>query len=580
MEQNPLYTPGNYTPNRNLSVGSSSASVGPLMAPLSFTAPYMNMNTANSTPQTLGGSSTPAQQTNYGLNLTATGTQTGQTQQNQAGSQTGQTQQNQTGTQTGQTQTTGQTGGGTPAGQTSSTGASSTKGSLVQNAVNSGMGPGMFAYQAMARGSDYLKTLPGFENLPDEALAGAPTFAGRMQEVENATRKAYRLDELLGQFTSMVQEGSGLKTNLTDYIRGRDEFINETDSLLTKFKTNLMNSKDVVSDPAAIDRNNQYTTYLYELRGRQNKRYIEVLNGAVDEYSGRVEAMSTLYNNALDGYTRELTQKQAITQEEYNLMYGALSDMYTTTANAPMVAMQMAQMQAQTNAAIASAAADAAKLASYGDQGYADTREAYSKNGVIDQYSRWKPTSFAADQLLTGGDPKNIYRLIIDSADSTFGKTQNDKGEDVSLSTAEQIAAGKNMLGYIGALGQNGVLDQEEYASGTNEILTKLSKSVAGSLSTVGQDKIVGMADDFVNGDYSWWGFTDRPTRTQVLKTWGSNSDNKIGDEYVNAAYDSLEQSIKDGGTADEWLKDFKDQSKGTVYSKLSDAYLAKVFSE
>lgn len=226
----------------------------------------------------------------------------------------------------------------------------------IQGAVDSGMGPTMFAMQALAQGPDYLKKLPGFANMPDSVL-GSGSLGDRLEALEVSMNDKYHLDEQRNQLLQLVNQGVGLGGRLTDYIRGRDQFLNETNDMLETFKDKYITMG--TADPETQASAQMHMNYLYELKGRQNKRYIEFLNTAKDEYNTQLTQMTNLYGTALEGYQKELTRKEAITQQEYQLMFGALTDMYNTVSNAPMQALEMEKLQLE----MAAARADIAKTA-------------------------------------------------------------------------------------------------------------------------------------------------------------------------------------------------------------------------
>lgn len=552
---NPPYSPAYQTPNRNMSLAADASG-------LNMTTPAQNFSSMASTQPTTGTQPSPTAGT--GLTQPPVGTQTPSVSSPQ--------------TPPTPTVSSG-TPSGTSAGQTPSTGFS------VQKAVDSNMGPSMFAYQALAQGSKYLKNVPGFENLPEATLNQAPTFAGRMAEVEKATRSTYRLDELLGQYQSAIQEGAGLQTTLTDYIRGRDEFLNETDSLIGKFKNDMTNLG--TSDPSTVARYNQYGNYLYELRGRQNKRYIEFLNAGINEYSGRLTAMDNLYKTALDGYSRELTSKQAITQEEYNLMFGALSDMYTTTQNAPMVAAQMAQMQAQTYAAQVSATKDALAIKNLGAPDVIQTVKDWKSIGVLDEFGRYQPNAYLAD--ISSANAASAFPVLMDSLDKTFSdvKTYKADGTEVIIpapSGSEATKVAKSIIDQLYTWGAQGALNQSQIQAAEGTIASKLSGAIFGNYMNPEHETMATSAIDELANVGSGWLFKNKmPSRTDFINNYaGGVSGNGLSADVLNTIYTDF-QDFKDNPKAfkDLYTKSSTDQSlSGSgVIRNIANSYVDKLFT-
>lgn len=249
--------------------------------------------------------------------------------------------------------------GGTSGGTTGATGTPSPTNqysgvtSSAAEAVKNNTGPALYAYQQM------LRSLPGMQGVPDEALPYGTFLANQYDALSDALKKEYNLDNLLNAKNSLVERGLTLEGDLQDYITGRDEYLNQTNDMIESYKDKMLTMD--MSDPVNAARSQQYLNYLYTLRGRQNKRYIELLDRSMDKYKADLAAASNNYDKALEAYKTELTAKSDLTSQEYEMYFNALSGMYQEIADAPRKAAELANLEAETAKIRASAAADAAK---------------------------------------------------------------------------------------------------------------------------------------------------------------------------------------------------------------------------
>ncbi len=422
----------------------------------------------------------------------------------------------------------------------------------IQGAVDSNMGPNMYAYQALSN-PDYLKSLPGFENLPESAFSQSPLLSGRIQELDNTLRKNYQLDELLNQYTGLVNQGVGLQGRLTDYIRGRDEFLNETDGMLENFKDEMLTMN--LADPEIQKSASMYSNYLYEMRGRQNKRYIEFLDTSIDQYNGKLESVSNMYSTALEGYKSELATKAAMTQEEYQLMFGALTDMYQATADAPMKALELQTMQAQLYAAQVSAAADAAKM--YGSDstadGYVETYKNLESVGAIVD-GKWNPNGFSS---LAVDNPAYFFAAMNDAGRAAM--TQPDK-DGVYPDIDQVLKTGKNMVEHISNQVSAGNLDGAMASEQINNIYGLMTGSISkqGKLNDQTSIASIESAAKYLSGngkgDYTWFlGKGKMPTQTEFKTKFSGQG---LDDRFLDALYNDASEATDKGSWGTNFLKD------------------------
>lgn len=229
----------------------------------------------------------------------------------------------------------------------------------VQRAVESGIGPSMFAMQLMSNPKQFKDVMASAGiNLTDDQLPTGKTLSENINNISDALKKQYHLDDLLNQKQNMIESGITVERDLTDYIRGRDQYLNQTQGMIDNFQGKM--SQMDLSNPANAKQADNYLNYLYTLKGRQNQRYMDFLNSGITQYNRNLTEVSNNYDKALSSYQYELQKKTALTQDEYTMYHTALTEMYNNVEQAPMKKLQMQSLRAQLNAAAASTITDAA----------------------------------------------------------------------------------------------------------------------------------------------------------------------------------------------------------------------------
>lgn len=238
------------------------------------------------------------------------------------------------------TSTGSSTGGGLPkAGTTGGASSPAGKYSWLQQSISGNLGGTAFALGAM-NDKDRLRQLPGFENVKDEDLPYGASLAKQIDALGDTLKKEHHLDEILNEKNNMIATGVNLKGDLTDYITGRDEFLNQTNDMIEKAKSGMLTSPNA-ADPVVQAQNKSYLNYLYLLKGRQSKSYVDFLDSSVNKYQADLTDITNHYNTALSSYENELKSKTAITTEQYSMYYNALTDMYKTAEEAPQKKLEM-----------------------------------------------------------------------------------------------------------------------------------------------------------------------------------------------------------------------------------------------
>lgn len=417
---------------------------------------------------------------------------------------------------------------------------------LVQNAVDQNIGPTLFAYQAMQKGADYLKQLPGMSDLPASALEGG-SLSERLKSMDASLRKSYGLDELLNNYADLVKNGGSIQGQMTDYIRGRDEFLNETEGLISDLKRTSM--KADMSDPRTQANMQNHMNYLYEMRGRQNKRYVEFLKMSVDEYSARTTAAENLYKMRYDEYARELEYNTNMTTEQYNMMFSGIQELYTTVANAPLFNAQVEQAQAELLATYAKMAGDTSEYNAWTTGNYSDLYKTFSDTNLIDKDGRW---TNSINAVYAGQDVKAFIPVMQDAVLKAV--TLPDSEGKYPDQRKIQSTIG-NALGHIALLLEGGYITSDTY----NNAESKLRSIAFQALNTNGivSDDNIGTyreAIDALDGKVRWGPLPNvkPPTREEFIAKYSN-----LNKDILSNLFDQMQYYLSEDSSrkASDWVQ-------------------------
>ena len=255
----------------------------------------------------------------------------------------------------------------------------------LRGAVQEHMGASAFAFQAM-NDPKMLRELPGFENVPDAALPWGASLSGQVGALSDTLRRESGLDAMMSEYIRRLDMGNNLKNDLTDYIRGRDEYLNETQDLIDDFQEKMIDMD--MANPEIAQRAKMYNNYLYTLRGRQNKRYVEFLNSSVEAYGNEMESRKSAIEMVSNDLENQIKRKTDLAVTEYNRYYTALTDMYQQASSLPELEMSRAQAQAQIMTTVASIIDDGTENLSIDDnfnEGYQDAVKWVGENILGDE---------------------------------------------------------------------------------------------------------------------------------------------------------------------------------------------------
>lgn len=217
----------------------------------------------------------------------------------------------------------------------------------VKDMILSSTTPGGFAERGMsdadalaALSPQYLQELRAmFPGVPDAQLPLASGLTGQLDALKKRLKEESQLDALANERKTLLEGDSTLVPDLTDYIKGRDTYIKDIDNMITGVKNEM---KTGGSDPASVAANQGYLNYLRILKGRQNNRYIDLLNSAVTSHDNKMKNATEAYNAALKVYNDEVSSAEKMTTARYNQVYKDLSSLYELVKSGPQDAIEAA----------------------------------------------------------------------------------------------------------------------------------------------------------------------------------------------------------------------------------------------
>lgn len=210
----------------------------------------------------------------------------------------------------------------------------------LQTKFKSSMTGGMFATSVLGD-RNQLREM----GVPESQIPFAAGLQGQVDALADRLKEEYKLDELGNQYKELMNSNATFSTDLTDYIKGRDTYIESVNGMIDSVKSSM---KTGLSDPGTVAANKTYIDYLSVLKGRQNNRYIDLLNNSIERHDAKLKMIADDYNSKFAMYKEELAQGTAITTATYNQMYTDLSNAWTLYSQGPALALQADKLRADT----------------------------------------------------------------------------------------------------------------------------------------------------------------------------------------------------------------------------------------
>jgi hypothetical protein len=362
--------------------------------------------------------------------------------------------------------------------------------SSVQNAVSESTGPLAFASKQT-----------------EGALGG--TYADLMKKNQDDLQAKYKITAQQAEVNRMKEENLNLPQDVTNYIKGRDAYIEQTDKEIEDYIDKATTSMDLTNPENAMIAKSQLN-YLYTLRGRQNQSYIGYLNSAIETHKNALDSKISSLNSNIDSYNAELTNANAITEKQYTDMMNKFADEYTALKNAPTEALQLAGLNAQVNAA-------GDPIKNLTDAERMSHMELISKNMlytgaggvkyVQNGFNLAQATESSAANGITPGEILDTFRAGIKNyLNAPLDKDEN-TGDGITDST--KISKAKDAISQLNnlaaAYSQNDPATAESIYAYAGEIQSKLESMTSGNLQASGNMPKVVEAIKSIDRGRNWW---------------------------------------------------------------------------
>lgn len=432
----------------------------------------------------------------------------------------------------------------------------------LHDSVSSNMGASAFAYKMM-NDPKLLRSLPGFENVPEDALPYGASLAGQVQALAETLRKESGIDSMMSEYMKRLNAGATIQEDLTDYIRGRDEFLNETQGLIDNFKDQMTNMD--MANPVIAQRAKQYNDYLYTLKGRQNKRYIEFLNASVKAYETDMTNRKQAIDMVAGDLQREIEFKSTLTIDEFNRYYSALSDMYTQASGLPELEASRAQAQATLVTTMIGAVKDSIGSADTVDysENYRDALK-YANDTLMDKDGNMLPSSrnFASVMIENGSRDSGVAPEYLKAVTTAWERGMQSDFFNNAKSTAE---ATQMLNDYLYGLDQFAAQFGASTDSDVAALYNKLKSTARGAaadaikkslVASGGASEIRSAVEDLTR--HGW--FKKTPSRDDFLN---SHTSANLDRSFLDKLYSAFEQYIADNnGNLDVAWQFYTDKSK------------------
>ena len=357
-------------------------------------------------------------------------------------------------------------------------------------AVSQGTGPGLFAM--------------------NEANA---KFGGSLEEyinkLDTKLKNDFNLEPLELELSNLKAESENFIPTLTSYMKGKDEYSSAIDKMIDSAESQLTSTN--MADPFTANQYQNYMTYLYTLKGRQNERYGNYLNAAVSDYNADVTKIQSNYDNVYKRYTDALTRQGTLAQNEYNTLYTTMADLYTNLENAPIKAQNARILQQQIDSNNLSLLQNGVDSGTLYEDYFKDKdmfiKDISDKDGIllVDQIGAAGLAGLFNKAVLLSGDPKRALSMA-DAINTTMAKglaASVDKIGDLSkykklVSDLSQTEGGQDLAAMI-----TPSLNSASYPLVSDYVLQKLptiksaaTQLVEGKSSWLGKSTPPGLKDE------------------------------------------------------------------------------------
>jgi hypothetical protein len=457
------------------------------------------------------------------------------------------------------------------------------------NAVNSGLGASSFAYMVMSDRDELHKLFP---NVPLEDLPMGASLARQVVDLKGRVKQELGLNELENKMNQIQSRGYTILPTLTDYVRGRDEYLGEIDNMIEDTKTKIT-SMDL-SDPTLNKSMSDYMNYLYVLKGRQNKRYGDWIQQSIDTHNAEVNSINDQYKIVSQRYQDEVASQAAITQEDYNNWKTTLTEMYNSIDGAENKQLETQTLKAQLQKTYLDMAIDAVgakgnKL----DQSYLGDKDKYfdiiggvKQNAVGPIGSDGKPTNIYSeramdiDQMMNqaeaaGLDPEGVVYWLANSYFPSYVKDEISKGN-----INEPIDFYGNMIkNFANSSSRTNTL--QDASTLINTLITSFDSGLDNYLKNENvKGNIKDVLDDLTST--KWFSGKQKYDSSTSRDEFLENNKGRLPDDVLNKIFDTYEVNVLEAGANPKDLYDTSqpdDNLVDQVKRNVSSSVRASLFS-
>ena len=201
----------------------------------------------------------------------------------------------------------------------------------IESGFASGLGPTGTAIGILSN----RKKLAAFLGMPESSLAEfmpleSGLLSAQLAGIYAAEAKAHGLDAAYKSMFDAANRNLSIEDNLSAYIRGKDVYLGAIDKLIDQGVDIMANSD--TSNPYVAKQLGNYMTYLNVLQGRQNTRYVNMLDLAIKSNNNEYQQATNLYNAAEKKVTDDYNRVGAVTAEFYKTTTDMVKEMYANVA--------------------------------------------------------------------------------------------------------------------------------------------------------------------------------------------------------------------------------------------------------
>lgn len=343
-------------------------------------------------------------------------------------------------------------------------------------------------------------------------------------------------------------------STMTDYIKGKDQYLKFIDSMIEQTEGQLMDED--MGDPNVAARYNNYMGYLTTLKGRQNERYGNYLNSAIDDYNAEVQ---TAQDN-VDTFTKDagdiLNQQNLIDTEIYNSIMSRGESAYKEIMDAEEKEVRLDILKGQKLEIDIKNGVSGLEAGVY-DEDYFKKKKVYGDEYLIqdkdnyDGYQTLDPIKIGPDGLInlygevaqTGSDA-NFMAL---TSTISIGFKNAIKNSDNPTETMAEVKKS------IEELRNSGYENSEKWADNLtdsvfsqNGVNEKLSETIKTNI-----NEIEKAAKDLVSGYGGFLGLGRKAPGLQDKETWMDKYDS-LDSSLLESLYYAISTAIQPGTAYEE----------------------------